>query len=324
MKAVLAFVSAAMSIFSNAHEGLPAYLEINTLQQPEQYGIIWKRPLVANRPLAISPIFPRDCKLSNSELRNPRNAALIQHSKLVCSKSMDSRSISIRGLQETGADVVVRVRAGTQYETNALLGPSSDSFTLKNDRSIPVMDYLLLGIQHLVFGLDHVLFVVCLMFFVPGIGPLIKVITGFTIAHSVTLGLSAMQIISVPQAPIEAVIALSIVFLSIERIRDMKDTLSFKHTWIVSVIFGLLHGFGFAGILHEIGLPEDQLLSALLLFNLGVEIGQILVIALIFLGIATTSLIWGRLPQRSTLPVLYVIGGIGAFWFVDRSLSLIT
>jgi hypothetical protein len=162
------------------------------------------------------------------------------------------------------------------------------------------------------------------MFFVPGIGPLIKVITGFTIAHSITLGLSAMQIISVPQAPIEAVIALSIVFLSIERIRDMKDTLSFKHTWIISVIFGLLHGFGFAGILHDIGLPEGQLLSALLLFNLGVEIGQILVIALIFLGIATMSLIWGRLPPKSTLPVLYVIGGIGAFWFIDRSLSLMT
>ncbi len=104
----------------------------------------------------------------------------------------------------------------------------------------------------------------------------------------------------------------------------MKDTLSFKHTWIISVIFGLLHGFGFAGILHEIGLPEGQLLSALLLFNLGVEIGQILVIALIFLGIATMSLIWGRLPPKSTLPVLYVIGGIGAFWFIDRSLSLMT
>lgn len=324
MKVVLAFISFAMTFFSNAHEGLPAYLEINTLQQSEEYGIIWKRPLVANRPLAISPIFPNDCKLSNSELRNPRNAALIQHSKLVCEKSLDSRTIRIRGLQETGADVVVRVRTGTPHENNALLGPSSDSFTLKNVQSMPVMDYLLLGIQHLVFGLDHVLFVACLVFFVPRFGPLIKVITGFTIAHSITLGLSALEIINVSQAPIEAVIALSIVFLSVERIRDMKNTLSFKHTWIVSVIFGLLHGFGFAGILHDIGLPEGQLLGALLLFNLGVEIGQILVIALIFLGIATTSMIWGRVPQRSTLAVLYVIGGIGAFWFVDRSLSLMT
>ena len=323
MKTALLLVSLGIAALSNGHEGLPAYLEINELQGAGEYQVIWKRPLVANRPLNIRPMFPKDCILSNSTLRNPRNSALIQHSKLLCTTSLESRVIEVQGLQNTGADVVVRVYPNTQNEITALLGPSSNSFTVHSNQPLLLWDYLQLGLKHLVFGIDHILFVLCLLFFVPRIGPLIGVITGFTIAHSITLGLSALGTVSVPQAPIEAVIALSIIFLSIERIRDKKDTLTYKHTWIVAAIFGLLHGFGFAGVLHEIGLPNEQLLTALLLFNVGVELGQILVIALIFLGIAIIKKIWSDFLQVSTLPILYAIGSVGAFWFIDRSFSLL-
>ena len=323
MKTILVLISSGIAYLSFGHEGLPAYLEINELQTAAEYQIIWKRPLVANRPIAITPMFPEDCIMSNSTLRNPRNTALIQHSKLVCAIPLDSRNIGMQGLQDTGTDVVVRVRPNMPNEITAFLSPSSNSFTVHRNQPILLWDYLQLGLKHLVLGLDHVLFILCLLFFVPRIGPLIGVITGFTIAHSITLGLSVLGKVSVPQAPVEAIIALSIVFLSLERIRDKKDTLTYKHTWIVAVIFGLLHGFGFAGILHEIGLPNQQLITALLLFNVGVEIGQILVIALIFLGIAATKRIWERLPQITTLPILYAVGGVGAFWFIDRSFSLL-
>ena len=131
----------------------------------------------------------------------------------------------------------------------------------------------------MLFGFDHILFVIGLMFFISKPGPLIKTITAFTIAHSITLGLSALELVRLSQAPVEAVIALSILFLAVERLRGAEATITARHTWIVAFVFGLLHGFGFAGALADIGLPKGNALWALFLFNLGVEIGQLMIVA---------------------------------------------
>ena len=190
--------------------------------------------------------------------------------------------------------------------------------------SAPAFAYLVLGIEHLLFGFDHILFVLCLLFFLHRRAiALVKAITAFTAAHSITLGLSALAVVQLPQAPVEAVIALSILFLAVEKLRAPPRSLTADHTWVVAFAFGLLHGFGFAGALADIGLPRDNLLLALLLFNIGVELGQLAVVAV------ALAAVWGldrtrvEVPRWLAFAPLYGSGCLAAYWFVDRTVAIV-
>ena len=198
-----------------------------------------------------------------------------------------------------------------------------------------MLGYLILGIEHLLFGYDHILFVVSLMFFTAPVSlvrgrlsvhpaALVKTITAFTAAHSVTLSFAALDMARLPQAPVEAVIALSIVFLAVEKLRGTTDSITANHTWIVAFVFGLLHGFGFAGALADIGLPKDNVLLALLLFNLGVEIGQLAAVAVAIVMVWAVIARVKSVPRRVIEAPLYLTGSVAAYWLVARVAAIVS
>ncbi len=185
-------------------------------------------------------------------------------------------------------------------------------------------DYTVLGIRHILEGYDHLLFLACLIL-IAGTGRRILItVTGFTIAHSITLALAALNIVRVPVAPVEAVIALSIVFLATEIAKEPRNTLTYKYPALVSIAFGLLHGLGFASVLRQIGLPQSEIATGLLFFNIGVEIGQLAFIAMIILIYKLYIIVTkGRAINLLSLekPAAYVIGSIAAFWMIERIYS---
>ncbi len=304
-----------------AHEVRPAYLEINATGENE-YSVIWKQPLLNGRPLSLQPDFPSDCARSSTRIEALGTEALIERIELQCASSLKGRIVGVSGLTKTLTDVLVRAQLGNGV-TTTLLRPESPTTKLGTGRSAPLASYLRLGIEHLLFGIDHVLFVIGLMFFLDRIGPLVKTITSFTVAHSLTLGISAIGLVRIPQAPIEAVIALSILFLATEKLRGTTNTLVARRTWLIAFIFGLLHGFGFAGALNDIGLPRENLLLALLLFNLGVELGQLVVVGAALLVAHATSRWFSPTPRMVWQAPVYGMGAIASFWFVSRTASIV-
>ena len=204
----------------------------------------------------------------------------------------------------------------------AILRPSSTSFEIPaRESKVEIAgSYWRLGVFHILEGVDHLLFLFALFVIVAGFGRLIKTVTAFTVAHSITLALAALGIVHVPPAPTEAVIALSILFLAAEIIRQRSGQtgLTERYPWSIAFIFGLIHGLGFAGALSQIGLPEHEVPLALLMFNVGVETGQVLFL------VAVAVLIAGllRLPlpkfQGSWRLIPYGVGSVAAFWTIER------
>ena len=182
-------------------------------------------------------------------------------------------------------------------------------------------NYLVIGVEHLVFGIDHVLFVIGLFLFIRQPIPLLKTITAFTVAHSMTLALSVLDLVKLQQGPVEAIIALSILFLARELVQDesQRSTFTRGRPWIMAFLFGLLHGLGFAGALADIGLPEDTLWLSLLLFNVGIELGQIAII----LALALATWLFARWQRQFTAAAAWGMGCLAAYWTIDRTLLLL-
>jgi hypothetical protein len=180
--------------------------------------------------------------------------------------------------------------------------------------------YGALGVEHILLGIDHLLFVLCLLLLVQGTWPLIKTITAFTIAHSITLGLATLGFVNVPQQPIEAVIALSIVFLAVEVVhaRQGRQGLTYRRPWIVAFAFGLLHGLGFAGALRDVGLAQSEIPIALLFFNLGVEVGQLAFVFAVLLALRSLQVLEVRLNPVAQLAPIYLIGAVASYWLIER------
>jgi hydrogenase/urease accessory protein HupE len=186
-------------------------------------------------------------------------------------------------------------------------------------------DYWLMGTIHILEGADHLLFVFALLLIVTGLMSLFKAITAFTVAHSITLGLATLGMIHLPPAPTEAIIALSIVFLAGEIIHKRQGRMGIteRWPWVIAFVFGLFHGLGFAGALSEIGLPQHEVPLALLMFNVGVETGQLLFIAVVVSVIALLKRLPVALPQASWRLVPYGIGSVAAYWTIDRVVSFV-
>ena len=307
---------------ATGHEVRPAYLRI-TETSPNVFEVLWKQPLLGDLRLPLEPVLPEHCILAVRSVDDVRNAALIQRWTANCRPGGLSGSvIGIEGLSGTLTDVLVNIALLDGTSISALLRPETPYLTVDSKGRTNLLGYLTLGVEHLLFGFDHILFVIGLMFFILKPGPLIKAITAFTIAHSITLGVAALEIVRLSQAPVEAVIALSILFLAVERLRRAEETITARHTWIVAFVFGLLHGFGFAGALADIGLPKANALWALFLFNLGVEIGQLMIVAAALMVVAGVRYARLSLPRWLINAPLYGIGSIASYWFVSRTVLI--
>jgi hydrogenase/urease accessory protein HupE len=190
-----------------------------------------------------------------------------------------------------------------------------------------VQTYLVLGVEHILLGVDHLLFVLALLLLVRGLGRLVATVTAFTVAHSITLGAATLGFVHVPSAPVEAMIALSILFLASElarrRAAHAPQDLTTRFPWLVAFAFGLLHGFGFAGALSEVGVPEEAVPLALLFFNVGVELGQLVFVAAVFLLAWVVRASAVRVPAAWRTAVAYGIGSVAAYWAVERTLGVV-
>lgn len=299
-----------------AHEVRPAYLAIDALEA-DHYRVTWKQPTLGDRRLRLDPILPESCDIVREALPEHTAGALILRWEVAC--DLSSGQIHIEGLSRTLTDVMVRITDLDGRVTTLVLKPDSPSLDL-DDPAPPIAAYLTLGMEHLLSGIDHILFVVGLVLFIPNRWMLLKTITAFTAAHSITLVLSVLEMVKLPQQSVEAVIALSILFLARELMLSPaeRSALMQIRPWLMAFTFGLLHGFGFAGALADIGLPREALGWSLLLFNFGIEAGQLLIITVMLL------IVW--LAKRSNLlqapgwlsTFTFAMGSVAAYWTIDR------
>ena len=314
-----------------AHEVRPGYLQIRQVDA-STYDLLWKIPAKGDRRLGLYVRLPGYCR--NSEATSSfAGGAYIERWRAVCDGGLEDGTIAIDGLAATRTDVLARVGYSNGRTQTVRLTPSQPEFKVMGTAgpAAVVRTYFKLGVEHILLGFDHLLFVLALLFLVAGWRRLVATITAFTMAHSLTLAAATFGWVQVPQAPVEAVIALSIMFVAVEILHRQKGKagIATRKPWIVAFIFGLLHGLGFAGALREVGLPDDAIPLALAFFNVGVEAGQLLFVATVFLLFQLFGQLMNRhgaIAERPSLPgaavsrpASYVIGTLAAFWLIERT-----
>ncbi len=320
-KALLLLAAFVWSSATWADDLRPGYLEVRETA-PHHYAINWKAPA---RIAKVVPTFPSDCRAAGEPQRSFDKAALLTRWDIVCARSLAEREIRLAGLENTQGDALLRYRSVSGATQAARLTAATPAATIavKPARAPVAQTYFATGVEHILTGYDHLLFVLCLVLLLNGAWRVAATVTAFTIAHSLTLIATTFELISVPRAPVEAVIALSIIFLAVEIVkRDAENPrLSERIPWAIAFLFGLLHGFGFAGALADIGLPQGEVPTALLAFNLGVEAGQLMIVAGAMVALALlnrANAAWLRPFQTASS---YAIGSIAAMWFIERMIA---
>ena len=309
----------------HAHEIRPALLNI-TEQKPGWFEVTWKVPMRGGGVLAVKPVLPSSLVPYGPPSSHTVPGANIQYSTYKTDgKSLAGETISIDGLTALQIDVMVQIKFADGSTHSAILRPGSPEFTipLKESKLEVAGSYWRMGVIHILGGIDHLLFVLALLLIVSGLMPLLKAVTAFTVAHSITLALATLGFVHVPSKPTEAIIALSIVFLAAEIIhkRNGQTGLTERYPWLIAFIFGLFHGLGFAGALSEIGVPQHEVPLALLMFNVGVETGQLIFIAAVLSLMAVLRRLPLTMPQGAWRMLPYSIGSVAAFWTIERVLS---
>ena len=301
-----------------ADELRPSSIELSE-QEPGRWHLGWKQNLGQSTPDALRvPAFPDNCRTTAAPVQRRGAAALVGTVELACEGPVAGGAIGWPDL--VGEDALVRVIARDGTLQTFVLTPADPVATIapRPGRWQVFTSYFSLGVVHILEGWDHLLFVIALVLLVVRGWAVIKAATAFTIAHSLTLAAVTVGFIGLPARPVEAAIALSIVFLAVELARGDRDSLTRRLPWAVAFAFGLLHGFGFAGALRDIGLPQGEVPTALLAFNLGVEAGQLLVIA----AVVAIRLAVSRLVPRAEMPAVrvatYAIGITASFWLIER------
>ncbi len=312
-----------VSAKGRSHEVRPAYLQIVQTSE-NSYEVFWKVPSMGDAVPKIQPVFPPFFTVEILQNPNQIPGSVIYSYTISSEEMLQGNILRIEGLNKTLIDVLVNITYLNGEKVTFMLQPDKDAGVIpgKSTTISVIKTYTKLGIEHILFGIDHLLFVLALIMITMGRWKIIKTITAFTIAHSITLSLAALGYVNFPPAPVEAVIALSIVFLAIEIIKliNGKQTLTSKKPWLVAFTFGLLHGFGFAGAVSNIGLPQQDIPFALAFFNVGVEIGQI---AFVLVVLAIIKL----LSFKKDWPVFikkvpaYAIGSLASFWMIERVLA---
>jgi hydrogenase/urease accessory protein HupE len=303
-----------------ADESRPAHLQLK-LTDTENVAMVFKVPALGDRRLSLYPRMPGNCDAVSPPSAQIIDNAYTERATYRCTGGLIGQTVSIDGLSGTLTDVLARVIRPDGAAQVARLTPAAPSFVVEAtpDAFSVVRSYLLFGFAHILAGLDHLLFVLALLILVPGMRVLIWTITAFTVAHSITLAAAALGFVSFPQPPVEAVIALSIVFVASEiiHVSQGRPGLTQRRPWIVAFTFGLLHGLGFAGALTEVGLPEQSIPLALLFFNIGVELGQLAFVAAVLLSIALAKLVRDT-PKWMPVATAYAIGVVASYWTIER------
>jgi hydrogenase/urease accessory protein HupE len=325
-KAALSFVillaASCMSIApSFADEVRPAYLEVREIRAGE-YTVLLKTPMRGDARLSLHATFSGHTEDVTPIATRTTGDAAVQTWRMRSSDPLAGQTVGISGLGDTVSDALVRIQFANGEDWVQRLTPQRPTAVIpaQHDAWNVAAVYLKLGVEHILTGFDHLLFVLGLFMISRTMWLLVKTVTAFTIAHSITLVLATLGVIHVPSKPVEAVIALSIVFVAAEIVRGRqgREGLAAKAPWIVAFTFGLLHGLGFAGALSEVGLPQGHIPTALLFFNVGVEIGQLLFVAAVATMVALVRRSRLRLPQWVELLPSYAIGSVAMFWVIQR------
>ncbi|MGL6044647.1 MAG: HupE/UreJ family protein [Sandaracinobacteroides sp.] len=304
----------------------PAYLEVEQHPDaPTRYDVLWKVPaLDEQRVLAVTPLFPDGTRELTRPVRRYAQGATVMRWQVAVPGGLEGKAIGFAWRSQSAFDVLLRYRAadGTEQVRRASLDEAEVTIAPRPGNWEVARNYTWIGIEHILGGADHLLFVLALVLIVSGWKRLIGTVTAFTVAHSITLMLATLEVVSVPGPPVEAAIALSIMFVAIEvlRLQQGKAGLAARYPWLVAFGFGLLHGLGFAGALAEIGLPQGAVPLALLFFNVGVELGQLAFVGLILGGSAIAAKIPAlrRREVRLRTATSYAIGSIASFWVLQR------
>jgi hydrogenase/urease accessory protein HupE len=314
-------VTIIMAAVASAHEVRPAYLQI-TETQAGRYAVLWKVPQVGDRVLGLHLQWPASCRDTAPVARALLGHAAVERRVVDCGAGLDGMRIGIDGLTLTMTDVLARVEFRDGRTQTSLVKPAHPYFAVEGRQSSGdvARGYFVLGVEHILGGIDHLLFVLALLLIVRGAGRLAKAITAFTVAHSVTLALATLGFVHVPQAPVEAAIALSIAFVAAEIVQAQRGhtPIALRAPWLVAFAFGLLHGLGFAGALAEVGLPQTAISLALLMFNVGAEAGQLLFIGAALSLFALVRRVGWRAPPWSRLVPPYAIGTVAMLWMIQR------
>jgi HupE / UreJ protein len=304
-----------------AHEVRPAYLELRETTTGE-FSVLWKTPARGEMRLALSPEFSASHKNSTPLVTRQTETAAMQTWNIRTNEALRGQTVRILGLERTMTDVLVRIEFADGSSWVQRLTPSNPVATVPVEQSAWEVagQYSKLGVEHILLGIDHLLFVLALLMITRGTMHLVKTITAFTVAHSITLGLATLGFIHVPSQPVEALIALSIVMVAAEIIHTRRgiEGITARAPWIVAFSFGLLHGLGFAGALSEVGLPEGHIPVALAFFNIGVEAGQLLFIAAVMGVMAAFRQVHIQMPQWTDYIPPYTIGSVAMFWVFQR------
>jgi hydrogenase/urease accessory protein HupE len=305
-----------------AHEVRPGYLELRQTAS-DTYAVLWKVPAVGEMRLSIHPRFPENCRPMGDVASFRATDSYTERMSLDCAGGLNGRAIAIDGLAATMTDVLVRIERADGSSQIARLTQSAPALIVEaSPGKLQVARvYSMLGIEHILAGVDHLLFVLALIIITRGGWKLAKTVTAFTVSHSVTLTAATLGFVHVSQKPVEAIIALSIVFVAAEILRGRQGYVGItaRAPWIVALTFGLLHGLGFAGGLSDAGLPQAHIPLALLFFSLGVEAGHFLfigtVVTMIALLVRNSKLAGPRWVQ---LIPPYAIGAVASYWVIAR------
>lgn len=319
----LALLSAWIALPARADELRPGYLELTQLDA-QTWKLVWKAPVLGGLATRTRPAFPNFCQQSPPQAR-VEGLVLVAESRLTCSKDLAGSQVGLSGMDAAFTDALLRVAPLNRPVQAARL---TQDTAMVEVATVPdgwevARSYFVLGIIHILEGYDHLLFVIALVLLIGRPMAVIKAASAFTLAHSITLIGSTLGLIGLAQAPVEALVALSIVFLAVEIVKRDPEapSLTERKPWLVAFLFGLIHGFGFAGALREIGLPESDVPTALLTFNLGVEAGQLVIVAGVLIVLAGLRRFAPQALRPSTLTATYAIGTVSSFWFIERILG---
>jgi hydrogenase/urease accessory protein HupE len=321
------FAALLLAAPASAHEVRPALLQI-VQTAPGDYDVTWKQPTVGDMAVHLVPHLSSGTIDGKPATQDAEPGFLIKLWHVKGGAALEGQTASVEGLALSVTDVLLRVTTPSGKQVDSMLRPAAPSQVLKlaAPQGIAVPGYLRLGVEHILTGFDHLLFVLGLLLLTGPNWRVVKAISAFTVAHSITLALAALGYVRFPSAVIEALVALSIVFVACELAPGGRpDTLTRRYPWLIAFTFGLLHGLAFAGALSQIGLPPKAAPQALFLFNVGVEIGQLMFIAAAITAMRLYALARDRFGWREAAWVhaapSYVIGGLASYWLIERAFA---
>jgi len=308
------FLWLVMGLSVSAHEVRPAYLNL-TETAPSTFSVTWKQPVLDGRRLKIKPTFPTGCT-QTTPIADRKGATITEPitERSVLSCSLTEGDITLAGLERTLTDVFAEINYLSGETRSSLVKPSNPTITLGGKASSAAKHYLWIGVEHIIYGWDHLLFVIGLTLLVAR-RQILGVATAFTLAHSITLALAAFGLLNIPIRPVEILIAASIVLLGVEimRRRQGHKSLATERPYLISFAIGLIHGCGFAS-----ALPKGTELLALLLFNIGVELGQFAIVGLTILALFAIARLGKSALRRTETFLTYGLASIAMFWVIQR------